>query len=221
MTYLLIILAVCIVILLPLARIPFLLWKSRRRRLNGPPISNLTKPCGPSSMLAVFGSGGHTKEMIALLHSLCKENYSPRIYFLASTDKFSGDKILQLQKDLDDANFTIYQIPRSREVNQSYVSSIFSTLYATLYTLPIVLSANPDLVLCNGPGTCIPICLWVFLSKVILFRSTTLVFVESICRVKTLSLSGKLVYYFSDFFIVQWPELVQLYPLATYIGRLL
>ena len=40
-------------------------------------------------------------------------------------------------------------VPRSREVKQSYLSSIFTTLYATCYAFPLVITSQPDLV-CIG-----------------------------------------------------------------------
>lgn len=48
---------------------------------------------------------------------------------------------------------------------------------------------------------------------------TKIVYVESICRVETLSLSAKLLYPFADSLIVQWPELLTKYPRCKYIGR--
>lgn len=48
----------------------------------------------------------------------------------------------------------------------------------------------------------------------------TMVFVESMCRVKTLSLSGKIMYHFADHFLVQWKQLQVNFPKAIYLGRL-
>jgi beta-1,4-N-acetylglucosaminyltransferase len=50
-------------------------------------------------------------------------------------------------------------------------------------------------------------------------------FVESFCRVDSLSLSGRLLMMASavglcEHFLVQWPQLAAKYPRATYIGRL-
>lgn len=45
-----------------------------------------------------------------------------------------------------------------------------------------------------------------------------LVFVESACRVKSLSLSGKIMYHIADSFIVQWPQLQTQYVLTTIDG---
>ena len=43
---------------------------------------------------------------------------------------------------------------------------------------------------------------------------------ESIARVRTLSLSGRLLLHVADHFLVQWPQLTQRYPKARFIGRL-
>jgi hypothetical protein len=45
-----------------------------------------------------------------------------------------------------------------------------------------------------------------------------LVWQESIARVKSLSLSGKLLYPIADKFMVQWPDLVAKYPRSRYVG---
>jgi beta-1,4-N-acetylglucosaminyltransferase len=46
------------------------------------------------------------------------------------------------------------------------------------------------------------------------------VYVESVARTKTLSLSGRILYHIVDRFVVQWPGLVEEYPLAEFQGRL-
>ncbi|XP_044288433.1 UDP-N-acetylglucosamine transferase subunit ALG14 homolog isoform X2 [Varanus komodoensis] len=75
-------------------------------------------------------------------------------------------------------------------------------------------------VLCNGPGTCVPICISSLLLRMLGLKRVTIVYVESICRVENLSLSGKILYYFSDYFIVQWPALKEKYPKSLYLGRI-
>ena len=51
-------------------------------------------------------------------------------------------------------------------------------------------------------------------------KDVRFVYVESLARVKTLSLTGKMVYRFTDVFLVQWPDVVEKYPLAIYRGIL-
>ncbi|EMP30807.1 UDP-N-acetylglucosamine transferase subunit ALG14 like protein [Chelonia mydas] len=75
-------------------------------------------------------------------------------------------------------------------------------------------------ILCNGPGTCVPVCISALLLEILALKKVIIVYVESICRVETLSLSGKILYYFSDYFIVQWPALKTKYPKSIYLGRI-
>ncbi|GFO18929.1 UDP-n-acetylglucosamine transferase subunit alg14-like protein [Plakobranchus ocellatus] len=168
------------------------------------------------SILAVMGSGGHTREMISLVNAL-GGHYSPRYFVIAETDKMSEHKIQKMES----SNSKIIYIPRSREVKQSYATSILSTIWAVLFSVPLVFRLRPDVILCNGPGTCIPICFAGLLLKVTGCHNTTIVYVESFCRVTSLSLSGKLLYYVIDEFFVQWPELKDKYPHAKYVGRII
>ncbi|XP_027718419.1 UDP-N-acetylglucosamine transferase subunit ALG14 homolog isoform X1 [Vombatus ursinus] len=175
------------------------------------------------SVLVVAGSGGHTTEILRLLGSLSK-HYNPRHYVFADTDKMSAVKIRSFEEKRAERDseslYTTHHIPRSREVQQSWSSSVFTTLYAMCYSLPLTFRLKPDLVLCNGPGTCIPICASALLLGILGIKKVIIVYVESICRVETLSLSGKILYHFSDYFFVQWPTLKGKYPKSVYLGRI-
>lgn len=176
----------------------------------------------------VIGSGGHTAEMLRLARCLNPNFYNPRIYIMASSDSSSEAKILSTEEALTNksnsgprqAEFKIVKIPRSRSVCQSYFTSVFTTLHSFFVCIPIMWTLKPKLLLCNGPGTCIPICIICFLMKVMFISDTYIVFVESVCRVSTLSLSGKILYYFVDEFFVQWKELHEKYKRSKYFGRL-
>ena len=87
----------------------------------------------------------------------------------------------------------------------------------------MILRKRPKLVLVNGPGTCVPIVLATRLLSLFGLFKTQIVYVESICRVKTLSLSAKLLMTLRilDVIIVQWPELAIKYPKTKYIGKIL
>lgn len=169
-----------------------------------------------SKTLIVIGSGGHTSEILKIVKYLNTGLFSPRIYVVADCDDMSVAKIVETEKHTD--TYRVVRIPRSRRVHQSYFSSIFTTLYSFLHSFPIVFTIRPDLVLCNGPGTCVPICLLAFLMRLLFLSNNAIVFVESICRVKTLSVTGKILYYFADHILVQWPELSNIYSRATFIG---
>uniref|UniRef100_A0A8C7K6U5 UDP-N-acetylglucosamine transferase subunit ALG14 n=1 Tax=Oncorhynchus kisutch TaxID=8019 RepID=A0A8C7K6U5_ONCKI len=85
--------------------------------------------------------------------------------------------------------FTIQSIPRSLEVCQSWSSSVVTTLNALLYSFSLVF--RPDMVLCNSSGTCVPLC---DAGVILGLKMVLIVYVESICRVESLSLCGKILY---------------------------
>lgn len=179
----------------------------------------------PACTLIVLGSGGHTAEMMTIVKQLNKKNYSPRYYILASTDSTSESKVLNIEEPTTSTSkndFEIVRIKRSRHVGQSYVTSIFTTLRSIWQCIPLVYHLQPDLVLCNGPGTCVPICLIAFMLKMLgtINVACKIVFIESFCRVKTVSLSGKILIWIADCFVVQWPPLLNYSPKVRFFGRL-
>ena len=182
------------------------------------------KRTSPARTLICVGSGGHTSEMLALTQSLDVRRYHPRYYILANTDKTSLVKIHK-QEILSDGregiDYNIKVIPRSRNVDQSYLSSILTTLRSVLSSVPLVVRIKPDVILCNGPGTCVPICLVAFILKVALVCNSKIVFVESFCRTRTFSLSGKILMYVADNVLVQWPSLKKKLKRSDYIGQLM
>lgn len=186
----------------------------------------------PSSVLICLGSGGHTTEMLKLIQPLNFTRYNPRYYVIANDDTNSLAQLRQLETykrcelqhaydDVPEITHQILPIPRCRKVNQSFFTSIFTTLNATLYCFYVIVYTLPDLILCNGPGTCIPVCFVAFFLKLTGVKDIRIVFVESFCRTRTFSLSGKIMTYFADNFIVQWPTLKKKLKRSEYIGQLL
>ncbi|CAH8306386.1 unnamed protein product [Eruca vesicaria subsp. sativa] len=181
--------------------------------------------------LIVLGSGGHTAEMLSLLSVLRMDRFTPRFYIAAATDNMSLHKARSFEHSLaddkpavkEDSSLQYTQIYRSREVGQSYVTSVWTTILATLHALWLMIRIRPQVILCNGPGTCIPLCLIAFLFKVLGIRWSSIFYVESVARVKKLSLSGLLLYKLriADQFFVQWPQLQNKYPRAHYVGCLM
>ncbi|ETN14948.1 hypothetical protein PPTG_07188 [Phytophthora nicotianae INRA-310] len=168
-------------------------------------------------VMAVLGSGGHTTELLKLMKRLKREIYTPITFVVAETDKTSQTKTELDWKPNDKDSFAI--IPRSREVGQSWSSTVWTTLRSFQSCLGLVYNHRPQLVLCNGPGTCIPICAAVLLFRVLGIQTDSrIIFCESFARVQHLSLTGKLLYYVADEFVVQWPQLQTKYPRTRHLG---
>ena len=73
----------------------------------------------------------------------------------------------------------------------------------------------------GSEGTCLPVVLTTWLMSVTGISTCRIVFVESLCRVETLSLTGKILQYVADEALVQWPGLADKYPRTKYIGKFL
>lgn len=159
------------------------------------------RPAGsaPVCTMAVLGSGGHTAEMVSLLKTLDAATYGPLLYVIAKSDTTSAQKIETFESSIAAAApatappraHRLLWVPRSREVGQSYVTSLFTTLFASVYSALHVLRTRPSLLLCNGPGTCIPIAAAALAMRWLGLKHIPIVYVESICRVQSLSLSGE------------------------------
>ena len=220
-----------------LTRLLYVLFQIHHNDTSLPSLPSL--PSQPVRLLTVAGSGGHTAELLQLLTAATTPssktpsvNYSPRHYIVADTDRMSQNKIELFEAGyrgrvpegylgrVPGQSVVISQIPRAREVGQSYVTSVFTTLYSQLVCVPHVVYARPDVLLVNGPGTCIPVCVMVLLLRVLGLCRGRIVYVESICRVNTLSLSAKILVLFADHVLVQWSHLAEGNFRCTYIGRL-
>jgi len=170
------------------------------------------------STMIYFGSGGHTTEMIRMIKELSL-NYSPLYFVLGHSDITSKQLI-------DNSTFKFLHNPiynyvyRGREVKQSFITTIFTSIKSLLTCFILVCQKQPSLIICNGPGTCIFICYAAFLLHLLGIKESRIIFIESFCRVKKLSISGLLIYPIADKFIVQWPSLCRKYKKAEYIGKI-
>jgi beta-1,4-N-acetylglucosaminyltransferase len=162
--------------------------------------------------------------MIQLLKSMIslEPRYAPRCYIVAETDAMSGKKAAIFEHQ-DVSQYSISYIPRSREVGQKYITSIFTTLWALLYAGIVVLRHRPRVLLVNGPGTCLPLVVWCRLASFsgLIFHGCKVIYVESIARVDHLSLTGRIIYNLglAHCFYVQWEELQAKLPRSLYVGR--
>mmetsp|Transcript_5373 Transcript_5373/g.16033 ORF Transcript_5373/g.16033 Transcript_5373/m.16033 type:complete len:256 (+) Transcript_5373:565-1332(+) len=190
--------------------------RRRRRRLAGRSVMH-------AKMMVVLGSGGHTAEILQMVTDMIESAHvvGKIVYVVAETDSHSALKAHALHSQkAEQIPFCIVTLPRAREVGQSYLTSVFTTLYALVYAAKIVIAEAPAALLLNGPGTCVPIAFWAVLFDCLGLRTCSTIYVESVARVETLSLSGRILYPIVRRFIVQWPQLHAKFPLSEHYGRL-
>ncbi|WRT70409.1 uncharacterized protein IL334_007407 [Kwoniella shivajii] len=176
-------------------------------------------PNSTCSIAVFLGSGGHTSEMRSLVSTLPFERYQPRTYIYCHGDEMSLRSISNLESGkgtiINESSYNLLPLPRARKVAEPLSSTMISaskTLFASLWIMFLFpLLQNPgrpfaDVLLINGPGTCVVLVLVSWIRRILGLSHTKIIYVESLARVKSLSLSGKLVRPFVDKFIVQWPE---------------
>ncbi|KAF2967146.1 hypothetical protein GQX73_g6418 [Xylaria multiplex] len=183
-------------------------------------------------VLVICGSGGHTAEMIQMVErSINSKKSSHRRWAVGTDDEKSYDKILAFEyrlldrfsrHDLDSGTFDIMRFGRARYVHQSWLTTPFTAILSLLdiirilttppHQRPIPALRYPGVIVTNGPGTGFLFLLVAQLLKLIHLVPAghmRTIYVESWARVKSLSLTGKLIrsWKLADIFIVQSPTL--------------
>ena len=184
----------------------------------------LRKPlCGDGNCvktLVFFGSGGHTTEMMRLIERLDPRRYQPICFAIGHTDITSQGKVRSGRLAIE-PSARWFRVFRNREVRQSWITTFFTSIWSFIQAFYLLYRQQPQLLLCNGPGTCVALCYSAFFLRVLGWADTVIVFTESFCRTEGLSLSGRLVYPIADRFVVHWPALQEAYPRVEYLGQIL
>lgn len=130
-------------------------------------------------------------------------------------------EILYLMKAFEgnEVFFITYNSPRTSNLNQKkYLlnnigTNPFRMLLAFFKFFRIFTKERPEAVLSTGSEIAIP---GFYIAKLLGIRT---IFIESWCRVRIPSFTGRAVYYISDLFLVQWPTLLEAYgSKAKYAG---
>ncbi|GMM32526.1 N-acetylglucosaminyldiphosphodolichol N-acetylglucosaminyltransferase anchoring subunit [Martiniozyma asiatica (nom. inval.)] len=157
---------------------------------------------GQPKLIILLGSGGHTSEMIRIISQFKEEleNYQSN-YIVTSGD---GTSVASLHNF--NPNAGVYQLHRARSVHASISSTIGNTIVSQVESIRLVYKIKPDLLLCNGPGSCICLALAMLLRRFFTGKGRIL-YIESAARVSRLSISGQLMQLLADRFVVQWAQL--------------
>lgn len=186
------------------------------------------------SYLYVFGSGGHTTEMTALIKLSFKANKNQhRRYIITDEDQHSQSQERALEHLINESctgeaagTYDTIIVPRARKVYQSYASSVYTSIrcaldiLVALTTIPAQRAGTanakefqyPHVIVTNGPGTGFIVGLMAHILRVLYLvpqDRLRVVFVETWARTHNLGLTGKLFYWtdIPDVFVVQSEKL--------------
>ena len=151
-------------------------------------------------ILFISSTGGHLRELMEL-EPLFKDYDS---YII--TEKDATTKYLQ-EKYKDKVSYLPY-CTRSK-----ILSYIFLYTFLIIKSIYLFIKIRPEIVVTTGTHTAVPIC---FLSK---FFKRKVIYIETYANRTRRSLTGRIVYPISNLFIVQWKEMLKLYPKAIYVEK--
>lgn len=100
------------------------------------------------------------------------------------------------------------------QINRREKAFALKFLKLFFYSLRILLREKPDIIISTGALATCPICV---IGKILGIK---IIYIESFARVENASLTGRLMYKIADLFIVQWKELLSIYPNAIYRGSI-
>jgi beta-1,4-N-acetylglucosaminyltransferase len=156
-------------------------------------------------IMVILGSGGHTAEMVRLTEELGPHDYE---YVVASDDPLSA------RKTVYPGLVHVVLNPRTK-ADRNPVLIAAKAVLALFQSARLVARSRAEVIVGCGPALAVPIML---LGKL---RGKRLIFIETGSRVETRSTSGRMLYPFSDLFLVQWPSLTGKYKRAIWRGRLM
>jgi len=150
----------------------------------------------------VSSTGGHLTELMQLKPLFKKYNY----YIV--TEKTKSNLSL-LKKHPNKVSFLIPGSYTTLLAKLIYPFKLFINCWISLF---LIIKIRPDVVISTGAHNSGPMCC---LAK--LFKKKV-IFIETFANSESPSKTGKLVYKFSDVFIVQWKSMLKFYPNAIYGG---
>lgn len=113
-----------------------------------------------------------------------------------------------------DANYLLKneKVYRAHNPTNRNIKNMIKNSFLALRVLKI---ENPDVIISTGAGAAVP---FLYIGR-LLGKKT--IYIESLTRVKALSLSGKLIYPIVDHFLVQWRDLEKRYKKVKFVGQLI
>lgn len=154
-----------------------------------------------TKILFISSTGGHFSELMQLkpIMDKCTKHIV--------TENTFGNYDLK-NKYKKEISFLVY------ETKKRPLRYIFVLLINCFISLYIYLKFRPQMIITTGTHTAIPMC---FIGKTL---GSKVIYIETFANKLSKTQTGKLIYYIADLFIVQWEEMLKLYPKAKCLGAI-
>lgn len=152
-------------------------------------------------VLFISSTGGHFNELMQL-----KEMFSQYDYHIITEKDKTNENLKEKYKE------RISYLPYG--TRSKIISYIFKYLYLCIKSIYLYIKIRPKYIVTTGTHTAGPICYFgkIFGSKII--------YIETFASINKKTATGRLIYPIADLFIVQWEEMLKIYPKAKYGGSI-
>jgi len=150
-------------------------------------------------VMFVSSTGGHLSELMQLNFLCSKYDYQ------IITEKTENNLNLK-EKYKNRVKFLFFG---TKEHFVTYPFKLLANCFKSLY---YYLKFRPKFIITTGVQSAGPMCC---IAKIM---GSKVVYIESFANIETKTASGSIIYYFADFFLVQWKSMLKLYPKAKYGG---
>lgn len=144
-------------------------------------------------LLFTSSSGGHLEELLQLNELINEQSVLVTEGKVAAKVKFKKKYFI-------------------KQINRKEKYFLIHFIKLIICEFKILQKEKPDIVISTGALITVPLCI---LAKIM---GKKVIYIESFARITTPSLTGKILYHFADLFVVQWKELLDVYPKAKYFG---
>ena len=152
-------------------------------------------------VMFIASTGGHLNELMQLKPMFKKYNS----YIITEYDESTKGLKEEYKNKI---SYLVYG------TRSNLFSYIFKFIYNCFKSLFLYLKIRPKYIISTGTHTAVPMC---YIGKIF---GSKIIFIETFANIKTKTLSGKLIYPIADLFIVQWEEMLKLYPKAILGGSI-
>ena len=152
-------------------------------------------------VLFISSTGGHLNELLQL--SPLFEKYDS--YIITEKDK-ANENLKQTYGE------RLYFLPYGTRAK--LFTYIFKYLFLCFKTLYLYAKIRPKVIVTTGTHTAGPMCI---LGKIF---GSKIVYIETFANTNRKTATGRLLYPIADLFIVQWEEMLKIYPKAVYGGSI-
>lgn len=154
--------------------------------------------------------GGHLDEMISILDA-----FEGNELCFITFDTMTTNDLHKIARTIYVKNFKGVIDPASLPSPLIWIYAFFYIINMMIPSFQIIRQERPDVIVSTGGPVTIPLS---YIGKLLGVR---IIYIESLTRINSPSLTGRFIYPITDLFLVQWESMLVYYKKAKYWGKVI